>query len=216
MFRCVPRMLMSAKDYVPVIFNLVASAASTSQSSPTSRSLATTAKFYQKLPAKQMRAQVIEQHGDLTVFKILTVDTPQVQPGHVLIQVAASSVNPVDYKIRKGLSPWLAPALPAILHGDVAGIVVAVGEGVRKFKVGDTVYGCAGGFKGTGGALAEYMLADVRLLAHKPEGLSMIESAALPLVGITAYEALFDRATLQPGQTILIQNATKSICHKPL
>jgi NADPH2:quinone reductase len=164
-------------------------------------------------PSANMKAQVIEQHGGPEVFNIITMKTPSVKPGHVLIQVKASSVNPVDFKIRKGLSPALSPALPAILHGDVAGVVVDVGGEVRKFKVGDEVYGCAGGFKGNGGALAEYMLADARLLAKKPRSLTMIESAALPLVAITAYEALFDRANLQAGQTVLIQGAAGGVGH---
>ncbi|HLB42176.1 MAG TPA: zinc-dependent alcohol dehydrogenase family protein [Gammaproteobacteria bacterium] len=160
-----------------------------------------------------MVAQVIEQHGGPDVFKTLTIQTPKIKPEHILIRVEASSVNPVDYKIRKGMSPWLSPALPAVLHSDVAGVVVEVGEGVRHFKEGDEVYGCAGGFKGNGGALAEYMLADARLLAHKPRSLSMVESAAMPLVAITAFEALFDRAKLKYGQTILIQGAAGGVGH---
>lgn len=88
-----------------------------------------------------------------------------------------------------------------------------MGEGVTEFKVGDEVFGCAGGFKGTGGALAEFMLADADLLAHKPKNLTMEEAAALPLVAITAWEALFNRAHLVPGQDILIHAATGGVGH---
>lgn len=131
----------------------------------------------------------------------------------MLISVEASSVNPVDTKIRAGLNPPISPDFPAVLHSDVAGIVVEVGENVKKFKIGDEVYGCAGGFKGNDGALAEYMLADASLIAHKPRKLSMVEAAALPLVGITAWEALFDRANLRAKQSILIQGATGGVGH---
>ena len=85
-------------------------------------------------------------------------------PGHVLIHVKATSVNPIDTKMRSGAVSSVAPEFPAILHGDVAGIVIEVGEGVSKFKTGDEVYGCAGGFKETGGALAEFMLAGAKVL----------------------------------------------------
>ena len=165
-----------------------------------------------KLP-ETMQAQVVKTFGGPEVFEISKIKFPKIEPGHVIIQVAASSVNPVDYKIRQGLSPWLSPELPAVLHSDVAGVVAQVGEGVSEFKEGDEVYGCAGGFKGNGGALAEYMLADARLLAPKPRTLDMIQSAALPLVGITAYEALFDRAKIKSGDTVLIQGAAGGVGH---
>jgi NADPH2:quinone reductase len=166
-----------------------------------------------KWPADQMVAQVVTEYGGPDVFKTKKIPAPTIKPGHVIIEIKASSINPVDYKIRQGLSPWLAPDLPAVLHSDLAGVVVEVGKNVTHFKAGDEVYGCAGGFKGNSGALAEYMLADVRLLAHKPRSLSMIESAALPLVAITAYEALVKRAQLKTGQTILIQGAAGGVGH---
>jgi len=158
-----------------------------------------------------LKAQVIHSFGDPSVFQIEEVPVPTVIPGHVLIEVKASSVNPIDTKIRSGFVPAVSPAFPAILHGDVAGVVVEVGEGVSEFKPGDEVYSCAGGFKGTGGALAEYMLADARLLAHKPKNLTMEEAAAIPLVAITAWEALFDRAKLSAGDEILIHGATGGV-----
>ena len=160
-----------------------------------------------------MKAQMIRQFGGPEVFEIGVIPTPKVEPGYVLIRVDASSVNPVDIKIRSGLNPPISPVFPAVLHSDVAGVVTEVGEHVKQFKVGDEVYGCAGGFKGNGGALAEYMLADANLIAHKPKKLSMVEAAALPLVGISAWEALFDRANLREKQSILIQGATGGVGH---
>lgn len=160
-----------------------------------------------------MKAQIIQSFGDPSVFQLEEVSKPELKPGHVLIQVKASSVNPIDTKVRAGAVPAVSPEFPAVLHGDVAGLVSAVGEGVTEFKVGDEVFGCAGGFKGTGGALAEFMLADADLLAHKPKNLTMEETAALPLVAITAWEALFNRAHLVPGQDILIHAATGGVGH---
>ncbi|ETI69390.1 zinc-dependent alcohol dehydrogenase family protein [Neobacillus vireti] len=160
-----------------------------------------------------MKAQVIKKFGDPSVFEIAEVPKPEVIPGHVVIQVKATSVNPVDTKVRSGLVAAVAPEFPAVLHGDVAGVVTEVGEGVTVFKAGDEVYGCAGGFKGTGGALAEYMLADVRLLAPKPKNVTMAQAAAIPLVTITAWESLYNRANVQNGQTVLVHGATGGVGH---
>ncbi|NEX78664.1 zinc-dependent alcohol dehydrogenase family protein [Bacillus thermocopriae] len=160
-----------------------------------------------------MKAMVIKKFGDPSVFEIAEIPKPKVIPGHVLIQVKATSVNPIDTKVRSGVVSAVAPAFPAVLHGDVAGVVIEVGEGVTNIKVGDEVYGCAGGFKETGGALAEYMLADARLISHKPKNLTMAQAAALPLVTITAWESLYNRANLQSGQTVLVHAATGGVGH---
>ncbi|NJO77361.1 MAG: zinc-dependent alcohol dehydrogenase family protein [Cyanobacteria bacterium RM1_2_2] len=158
-----------------------------------------------------MKAIIIEQFGQPNVFQFVDRPVPQILPDHILIRVAATSINPVDIKIREGVIADIAPSFPAILHGDVAGVVEAVGEGVSRFKVGDQVYGCAGGVKGTGGALAEYILADAHLIAHKPQALTMREAAALPLVSITAWEGLIDRARVRPEHKVLIYGSTGGV-----
>ncbi len=143
-----------------------------------------------------MKAMIIKAFGSEDVFEQAQLPTPQLIDGHVLIKVAATSVNTVDTMIRAmGDELPLAPALPGVLGMDFSGTVEAVGEGVTNFAVGDEVYGCAGGLADLQGALAEYMLADAKLIAHKPKNLSMREAAALPLVAITAYEGLM-RANL--------------------
>ena len=163
---------------------------------------------------KQMQAIVINEFGGPSVFQAMQVPRPEVCPGHVLIRVEASSVNPHDYNVRKGAAPpTIAPAFPAILHGDVAGIIEEVGEGVTAFHPGDEVYSCAGGVKGTGGALADYMLADADLVALKPKSLSMAQAAALPLAALTAWEGLVDRAQMHAGQTVLVHGATGGVGH---
>ncbi|GAB4378228.1 MAG: zinc-dependent alcohol dehydrogenase family protein [Elainellaceae cyanobacterium] len=160
-----------------------------------------------------MQAYVINQFGDTTVFQAAEVAKPEVLPGHVLIRVAATSINPVDYKIRSGAVADIAPNFPAILHGDVAGVIEGVGENVSQFQPGDEVYAIAGGVKGLGGALADYMLADATLVAKKPTSLTMAEAAALPLVSITAWEGLIDRAKIRPGQKVLIYGGTGGVGH---
>ena len=162
-----------------------------------------------------MKAILLREHGASGGFSPGEVPDPEVCVGQVLVEVAASSVNPVDYKIRQGLLP-VGPELPGILHGDLAGTVKQVGEGVDGFEEGDEVYGCVGGFKGLPGVLSEYALADARLLSRKPRNLSMVEAAVLPLVGITAWNALVDRAQAQKGDKVLVQAACGGVGHVAL
>ncbi|SVB55783.1 uncharacterized protein METZ01_LOCUS208637 [marine metagenome] len=159
-----------------------------------------------------MKAIILPEHGGPELFRVEEIPKPVIKLGHVLIQVAASSVNPVDFKIRQGLIP-IGPDLPGILHGDMAGVVAEVAADVEGFAPGDEVYGCVGGFKGLPGVLADYALADARLLAKKPSNLSMTEAAALPLVTITAWNALMDRAKVREGQKVLVHAAAGGVGH---
>jgi NADPH2:quinone reductase len=123
------------------------------------------------------------------------------------VRIKASGVNPLDLKIRSGSAPHARHPLPAILGMDLAGIVEQVGPGVTGFKAGDEVYGLTGGIGGLQGSLAEFAAVDADLLARKPSSLDMREAAAVPLVVITAWEGLVDRANVQAGQTVLIHGA---------
>jgi len=160
-----------------------------------------------------MHAMVIRKFGGPEVFEPASVPVPDILPGHVLIKVAASSLNPLDVKIRSGSAPALAPSFPAILHEDVAGTVVAVGDGVTQWAIGDAVYGCAGGVRQTQGALAEFMLADARLIARKPEGISLETAALFPLAVITAWEAVMAPGFIRPGNKVLIHGASGGVGH---
>lgn len=160
-----------------------------------------------------MKAQIINTFGDPSVFALWDVPKPTLKPGHVLIKVSATSVNQIDCKIRSGAVAAIAPDFPAILHGDVAGTIEAVASDVIFFKEGDEVYGCVGGLKGSGGALAEFVVADARLIAKKPRSLSMLKAAALPLVSITAWEALFTKINLTSKNTILIHGGVGGVGH---
>lgn len=146
-----------------------------------------------------------------TPMTIENLPVPQPGPGQVLVRIAASGVNPLDTKIAAGAAPHARPHLPAILGIDVAGTVAAVGDGVDTFHVGATVYGMAGGIGGIQGSLAEYGVFDAALLAPVPQGLSMREAAALPLVFITAWEGLVDRARVQAGDTVLVHGGAGGV-----
>ncbi len=160
-----------------------------------------------------MKAIIIQRFGSPEEFACQELIQPEAKPNHVLIRVKASSVNPIDVKVRSGLVPAIAPIFPAVLHGDVAGVIETIGDGVQGFSHGDEVYACAGGFKEYPGALAEYMLADADFVAAKPKGLDCTQAAALPLVGITAWEALVDRADVRPGQKVLVHAGAGGVGH---
>ncbi|WP_145178468.1 zinc-dependent alcohol dehydrogenase family protein [Rubripirellula lacrimiformis] len=160
-----------------------------------------------------MKAMLIKNYGENAAFEALEVEQPSVKPGHVLVKIAASSVNTVDTMIRKmGADLPLSPPAPAILGMDFAGTVEAVGKGVHNYSVGDEVYGCAGGLADLPGTLAEYIVADADLIAHKAKNLSMKEAAALPLVAITAYEGLV-RAGIQAGQKVIVHGGSGGVGH---
>lgn len=160
-----------------------------------------------------MKAMLINAYGEDAVFEAAVVPQPEVKAGHVLVKIAASSVNTVDTMIRRmGKDLPLSPATPAILGMDFAGTIEAVGDGVEGYSTGDEVYGCAGGLADLPGTLAEYIVADSRLLARKPENLSMRQAAALPLVAITAFEGL-TRAGIQSGQKVLVHGGSGGVGH---
>lgn len=160
-----------------------------------------------------MKAMVVNQYGGTEQFELTDIQQPSIKAGHVLVNIKASSVNTVDTMIRSmGADLPFSPQTPAVLGMDFAGVVEDVGDGVSQFKVGDEVYGCAGGLGDLQGSLAEYMVADAQLVAHKPKSLSMREAAALPLVGITAYEGLV-RAGVRKEQKVLVHGGAGGVGH---
>ncbi|QDV24542.1 zinc-dependent alcohol dehydrogenase family protein [Aureliella helgolandensis] len=163
-----------------------------------------------------MKAMLINAYGENATFEAADVAKPEVKAGHVLVKIAASSVNTVDTMIRSmGKDLPLSPDTPAILGMDFAGTVEAVGDRVKDFSVGDEVYGCAGGLADLPGTLAQYMVADSNLIAHKAKNLLMPEAAALPLVAITAYEGL-QRAGINQGQKVLVHGGSGGVGHVAL
>lgn len=160
-----------------------------------------------------MRAVQINRFGTSQELELREIETPKPGEGQVLIKVHATSVNPLDIKLREGAVPQLIPDFPMTLQGDVAGTVTSVHPSVSAFKPGDEVYGCVGGLLDMPGALAEYVTCDARLIANKPETLSMREAAALGLVGETVWEALFNKARLNPKHTVLVYGGTGGVGH---
>ena len=146
-------------------------------------------------------------------FRLTEIPVPAPGPGQVLVHIGASGLNPLDAKIRAGAAAHARHPAPAILGLDLAGTVAAVGPGVERFRVGDEVYGMTGGVGGVPGTLAEYAAVDVALLALKPASLSMRQAAALPLITITAWEGLVDRAHVAAGQKVLVQGGAGNVGH---
>jgi NADPH:quinone reductase-like Zn-dependent oxidoreductase len=158
-----------------------------------------------------MKALVLENYG--SPFRLTKIPRPAPAQGEVLVGIKASGVNPLDTKIRAGAADHARHPLPAILGIDLAGIVQEVGPGVAGFRRGDEVYGMTGGVGGIQGSLAEYAVVDARLLALKPSHFSMRDAAALPLIFITAWEGLVDRAAIKAGQTVLVLGGGGGVGH---
>ncbi|MCU1752394.1 zinc-dependent alcohol dehydrogenase family protein [Pseudomonas sp. 6D_7.1_Bac1] len=146
-------------------------------------------------------------------FRLTSIPKPVPEAGQVLVRIVASGVNPLDGKIRAGQAAHASQPLPTVLGMDLAGIVEALGAGVSDWQVGDEVYGMATGIGGQQGSLAQFAVVDARLLARKPANLSMTEAAGLPLVLITAWEGLVDRARVQPGHKVLIHGGAGGVGH---
>lgn len=152
-----------------------------------------------------MQAVYFESFGDASVLKIGTQPTPVATAGEVQINIRYTSVNPVDWKIREGyLKDFLPHQLPIIPGWDVAGVVSAIGAGVTGFKVGDEVFAYARLPVVKHGTYAEYIALPASAVALKPSNLDFGPAAAIPLVGLTAWQALFDFSQLKSGETVLI------------
>jgi NADPH:quinone reductase-like Zn-dependent oxidoreductase len=158
-----------------------------------------------------MRAISQDAWGAADVLHEVQLERPQPLPTEVLVRVHAAGVNPTDWKSRShgGLGLW---GKPPILGYDVSGVVEATGAGVTLFAPGDEVFGMPR-FPHQAGAYAEYLTAPSRHLARKPPALSHVEAAALPLVGLTAWQALVDMAVVRPGQRVLIHAAAGGVGH---
>jgi NADPH:quinone reductase-like Zn-dependent oxidoreductase len=153
-----------------------------------------------------MKAVRIHKFGGPEVLLLDTLPTPEPKDGKLLIQVVAASVNPVDYKIRRGGYPRVTEAdLPVTLGRDVAGTIEAAGGG---FEAGEEVYAHLGW---DDGGYGEYTLCAPSGIAKKPASLNMIEAAAVPLAATTAWQGLFDHGQLKAGETVLIHGGSGAV-----
>ncbi len=160
-----------------------------------------------------MKAVVMTSAGTPEVLQLTELPEPRIEsPTQIKVRLKAAGVNPIDTKLRtRGV--FYPDALPAVLGCDGAGTVVACGDKVTRFNVGDDVWFCNGGLGGEQGNYAEFTVIDERVAAAKPESLSFTEAAAAPLVLITAWEALYDRARVERGQTVLIHAGAGGVGH---
>ncbi|NYT77756.1 zinc-binding dehydrogenase [Alcaligenaceae bacterium] len=157
-----------------------------------------------------MKVLSLKAAGPVGNFELTDLAQPSVTDGHLLIEVHACSVNQIDIKIRQGLP--IGPVLPSAIGCDMAGVVIEVGANVKGFKAGDEVYGCVAGVKGLGGTMSEYIVADAKLVAHKPKNIGMKQAASLPLVAITAWEGIA-RSQLAKGEQILVHGGMGGVGH---
>ncbi|WP_434768588.1 zinc-dependent alcohol dehydrogenase family protein [Pseudomonas triticicola] len=158
-----------------------------------------------------MKAMILKSFGGPDSFELSDVPKPVPQAGQVLVRVHATSINPLDYQVRRGDYPDLVP-LPAITGHDVSGVVEAIGPGVSAFAPGDEVWYTPQIFDGQG-SYAEYHVAAESIIARKPAALSHLEAASLSLVGGTVWEALTVRAVLRVGESILIHGGAGGVGH---
>jgi NADPH2:quinone reductase len=159
-----------------------------------------------------MKAVILTGAGGTEMLKVMEVPDPAIKrPDEVLVRLHAAGVNPVDYKLRRR-GGYYTGRLPLILGCDGAGVVEAIGPAVTKFALGDEVFFFNGGMGGDDqGNYAELTTVHQEYLAAKPEGVTMVEAASVPLVWLTAWEALFDRCSLKAGETVLIHGGAGGV-----
>ena len=157
-----------------------------------------------------MRAVSQDELGGPEVLRIIELPRPEARTNEILVRVRAASVNPTDWKHRRNGGFLGQP--PFVLGWDLSGVVEAVGVGVARFRVGDEVMGMLS-YPFGHGAHAEYVAAPARWFVKKPAGLDHVQAAALPLVSLTAWQALVENGGLQPGQRVLIHAAAGGVGH---
>ena len=161
-----------------------------------------------------MKAILMTDKGSSDVLQLAEIPEPEItRPEEVKIKIKAAGVNPIDTKVRRNGGFYQQQPLYTVLGCDGAGEIVSVGDKVSAYKAGDEVWFCNGGLGKDLGNYAEYTVIDSRWLALKPKNISFIEAAAMPLVLITAWGALFEKGNLQKGQTVLIHGGAGGVGH---
>ena len=159
-----------------------------------------------------MKAAQYSEYGDPSVIEIKEIEKPALTPDMMLIEMHAASLNPFDYKVRRGYLKDAMPLhFPVTIGGDYSGAVMEVGSNVKEFKAGDELYGQASVFGGATGTIAEFALAKPGSSALRPKNTTFLESASLPLTGCSAVQALEDHIKLATGQRILIHGGSGGI-----
>ena len=157
-----------------------------------------------------MKAAIIDRYGSPEVLQIKEVEQPQIESDQMLVKVHASSINPIDWKIRKGLlKNRSGNEFPMILGYDLSGEVIEVGERINQFHPGDSIYARLD--QSTGGAYAEYAAVSKAVAAAKPNNMSHEEAATVPLAAMTALQALQNKGKIEAGQKVLINGASGGV-----
>ena len=150
-----------------------------------------------------MKALILKRYGKADQIVLTDIPRPTIEPDQILVEVHAAGLNPIDYMIAKGtFKPILKFQLPVTMGSDLAGVVVEVGSRVTRFKLGDSVFASA--FELGTGALAEFAVVPEHAAAIKPANLDFVQAASIPMVGLTSWQALKERARLKPGQKVFI------------
>jgi NADPH:quinone reductase-like Zn-dependent oxidoreductase len=159
-----------------------------------------------------MKAAQINEYGDTSVIQINEISQPQPKPGQVLVKVVATSLNPFDTKLREGyMKAGIPLKFPATLGGDFAGTIAELGPNIAGLAVGDKVYGQANVVAGNSGSFAEFAVTKVSEVAKMPSNVDFEQAASLPLVGVSALQALVQHIKLQSGQKLFIHGAAGGI-----
>ncbi len=154
----------------------------------------------------EMKTVLIREYGSNDVVEVIDVLRPEPGAGEVLVKVHAAGVNPIDWKIRGGAGERMGMTLPIRLGSEVVGTIETCGSGVSQFQKGDEVFGMV-----PSGAFSQYAVIKADHLVLTPKNLSVVEAAAIPLAGTTAWQALFDEAKLSAGQRLLITNSSGGV-----
>ncbi|WP_426110631.1 NADP-dependent oxidoreductase [Pseudomonas sp. DSP3-2-2] len=150
-----------------------------------------------------MKALIFKRYGKSPEIGLAQVPRPEVKPDEILVEVHAAGINPIDNMITTGLfKPVLKFQLPATMGSDLAGVVTEIGSSVTRFKIGDAVF--ASVFDLGTGSIAEFAVVPERVAAPKPANLDFVQAASIPMVGLTSWQALKERADLRPGQKVFI------------
>ena len=157
-----------------------------------------------------MKAITINRYGSIDVLEYSEIQEPKITPNQLLVKIHATSVNPIDWKIRQGQLQLLSGFnFPIVLGCDLSGVVLEVGEKVDNFEPGDEIYTFVNPL--SGGAYAEYIAVPANTAALKPKNMNYCQAAAVPVAGLTAFQALFDLGQIRPGKKVLINGASGGV-----
>jgi len=159
-----------------------------------------------------MKAIIIDNVGDVTEFKVSEYQKPTINDNQVLLKVEGTNINPADLMMRQGHLP-LINEFPVILHTDVVGTITEIGKNVNNFSVGQRVLGFAGVINGRQGALADFMPVNENQIVLAPNNISVKKIAALPMISVTAWEAVVEKANVKAGEKILIHGGVGGVGH---